>query len=149
MGDYADWGDVAGRYPTIDGAVDAEEAQDSFISGVEAVMNGYLANQFTTPVSGKPPLLEHIAIDLSYAKIAIGKDKHAQKIKDDAMALLEKICEGKVLLTDTDGEQVAQNGQAVWSTENEGGYHPTHSDLGPLYDHQDDDRLQDLANERN
>jgi len=146
MGNYANWDDVTARYPKVATKVDAEEMQDSYISGAEGIMNAYLAKQFTTPVTGEPPLLEDICVDLTYCKIAFNQDKGVPKLKESAMSLLKDICSGAILLTDADGVIVASEGQVVWSSEQN--YNPTHSDLGPDQDFVDPDRLDDLASDR-
>jgi phage gp36-like protein len=146
MGDYADWSDVTARYPKSATKVDAEEMQDSYISGAEGVMNAYLAKQFTTPLSGKPPLLEDICVDLTYCKLAFNQDKGVPKLREAAMELLKDIADGKILLTDATGAVVSSVGAAAWSSDED--YHRTHSDLGPMEDLVDPDRLDDQVSER-
>jgi phage gp36-like protein len=146
MGNYANWDDVTARYPKAATKVDADEMQESYIAGAEAIMNGYLAKQFTTPVTGEPPLLEDICVDLTYCKIAFNQDKGVPKLKEAAMQLLKDICAGAILLTDADGAEVTSVGQAAWSSDED--YHRTHSDLGPDQDFVDPDRLNDLVSER-
>ena len=146
MGNYADWGDVVARYPKASTKVDAEEMQDSYIAGVEGIMNSYLSKQYTTPIAGKPPLLEDIAVDLTYCKIAFNQDKGVPELKKDTMQLLKDIMSGELSLTDSDGELVTMLGGAVWSSEET--YLPTHTDMGPLDDRIDPNRLDDLASER-
>jgi len=146
MGDYADWDDVAARYPKVSTKVDAIEMQDSYIAGAEGIMNAYLAKQFTTPITGEPPLLEDICVDLTYCKIAFNQDKGIPVLKSSAMQLLKDIVAGEILLTDAAGAVVAAAGGVAWSSE--GTYNKTHSDLGPLDDLVDPDRLTDLASDR-
>jgi len=145
MGNYADWEDVAGRYQKISTVVDSQELQASYLAGVEAIMNSYLAKQFTIPVSDKPPLLTDIAIDLAYAKIMVHKDQSAQKIWDRAMAILKNILAGDVLLIDTDGSTIPTLGSVAWSTTKD--YHDSFSMLG-IDDRIDPDLIDDLASER-
>ena len=116
MGDYADWEDVTNRYIKSGNFADSDEMQDSYIAGVEGYMNGFLAKQFTTPLSGKPPLLQDICVDLVYAKIAHNKDKGVPAIRASAIKALEQIVMGDILLTDTNGATIASLGGAVWSS---------------------------------
>ena len=146
MGNYANWDDVTARYPKVETKVDAEEMQDSYIAGVEGIMDSFLAKQFTTPVTGEPPLLEDICVDLTYCKIAFNQDKGVPKLKESAMGLLKMLSTGEILLIDSAGAAVSSNGQAVRSSEED--YHRTHSDLGPMEDFVDPDRLDDLVSER-
>lgn len=146
MGNYADWGDVAGRYPKIASVAGGEELQESFIAGTEAIINSYLAKQFTTPLTGKPPLLTDITIDMVYAKAMVHKDKASETIWERAMAILQNILAGEVLLVDSDGAAVSTLGGAVWSSTED--YFDSFSMLGALYDHVDPDLIDDLKSER-
>lgn len=145
MGDYTTWEGVVGRYPKVASVGDSQELQDSYIEGVEAIMNAYLAKQFTVPIAGSPALLQDIAIDLTYAKVMVHKDKAAKDIWDRAMELLQGILMNDVLLVDGDGDTISTLGQAVWSTTED--YHDTFSMLG-IDDRVDEDLLEDLASER-
>ena len=137
---------MTARYPKVSTKVDAEEMQDSYIAGAEGIMNSFLARQFTTTVSGKPPLLEDICVDLTYSKIAFNQDKGVPELKKAAMDLLKSIADGSILLTDSAGAVVTALGSASWSSNT--GYKSTHSDLGPPDDLVDPDRLADLISER-
>lgn len=145
MGNYCDWADVAGRYPKIGTVVGDNEIQTSYIAGVEAIMDAHLARQFTAPISGKPPLLTEIAIDLTYAKIMIHSDKASGKLHEAAMKLLEQITDSTILLVDSDGQAVAALGQAVWGEAED--YNHTFSMLRED-DVIDPDLLDDLADAR-
>ena len=146
MGNYADWGDVVGRYPKAATKVDSEEMQESYTAGVEAIVNGFLADRYTVPVADKPPLLTDITVDLVYAKIAVNQDKGIPAIKKAAMDLLMKIHDGTIPLINASDEEVASEPGVSWSTEQD--YESTHSHLGPDWDRVDPDRLEDLANDR-
>lgn len=146
MGDYATWEHVIDRYPKADARADSDEMQDSYINGVEALMNSFLAKQFTTPVTGSPPLLESICVDLVYCKLAFNRDKGVPKLEEKTLNLLKEICEGNLLLTDSNGEQIASVGLAVWSEYQD--YQRSFSELGPLCDRVDPDLLEDLSSDR-
>jgi len=147
MGSYADYADVTGRYPTMGKQMDDTEMQESFIAGIEAYMNGYLAKLFTVPVAGKPPLLTDIAIDLAYCRANFRKEKGIDKLQADALARLNTVMNFEVLLMDSDNVYIESVGAAVWSTEMN--YESTFSMLGPLDDRIDLDRLEDLRDDRN
>ena len=146
MGNYADWEDVTSRYPKVNDVADADELQASYVEGVEAWMDSYLAKQFTTPVSGTPPLLKDICIDLVYCKVAFNREKGIPKLKEDTLMILKDICSNAILMSDSDGTVITSNGQAVWSTTED--YDATFSMLGPLNDLIDPDLLEDLINDR-
>lgn len=147
MGNYILWDDVVGRYPKAETKGDSGELQESYIEGTEAFMDAILAKQYTVPVTGSPPLLKDIAIDLAYAKMAVNKDKGVPTIKEDAMKRLKMIMDGDVKLIDENGDEVSVTGEAVWSTTKD--YESTHSMLGAEFDRTDPDLIEDLANERN
>ena len=146
MGSYVNWDDVTGRYPKVVNVADADEMGDSFIIGVEAFMNGYLAKVFTVPVTGSPPLLQEIALDLVYCKIALHKDKGVDALRERTLDTLKMLIEGTIILVDSNGTSVDQVGNAVWISSN--GYHSAFSMLGTPEDLKDQDELDDLVNER-
>ena len=146
MGNYCDWGDVVARYPQASKGVDAPEMGTSFITGVEAVMDSFLVKVFTTPVTGSPPLLKTICIDLVYAKIIFNKDKASNKLREESVAMLKAIVEGDALLVDSDGEVIAALGGVVWSTTEN--FFDAFSMLGADQDLIDPDLREDLIDER-
>jgi phage gp36-like protein len=145
MGNYANWDDVVGRYPKVASVGDSAELQESYIAGVEAVMNSHLAKQFTVPIADEPALLKDVCIDLTYAKIMVHKDKAAQDIYDKAMEILKNLADGMLLLLDANGDTISTLGLAAWSTTKD--YHDTFTMLG-IDDRIDEDLLEDLASER-
>ena len=146
MGNYVNWDDVVGRYPKTSNVSDSDEMTDSFITGIEAFMDGYLAKVFDVPVSGEPPLLKEIATDLVYSKIALHKDKAVPELRERTIQTLKDIIDGTMLLVDSAGDTITQVGQAVWI--NTDGYHSAFSMLGTPEDFVDPDQLSDLVNER-
>ena len=146
MGNYANWDNVTDRYPKAGSFVGSVEMQDSYIAGAEAIINAYISKRFDVPISGEPPLLQDLTVDLTYCKLAFNKDKGVPKLKESVLDMLKMIMSGELLLLDSDGEQVTDYGQATWSSE--GDYNMTHSELGPLDDLIDPDRLDDLADDR-
>lgn len=146
MGDYANWEDVTGRFPSVHKISDAVEMSDSYITGIEAIMNSYLAKVFTTPISDKPPLLTDICVDLVYSKIAVNKDKASGKVKDAAIELLKSIINSEVILLDSSGVAIDVLGHAVWGSQED--YHYSFSMLDPIENLIDPDLLDDEASDR-
>ena len=150
MSDYINWGDVAARYPVAAKKAGADEMAESYIEGAEALMNSYLTKKYTIPVpssGGVSLLLKDVAIDLTYAKMALHNDKAAVKVRDNAMAILKNIVEGTIGLIDGDGNLIPETGDAVWSsTQN---YHESFGHL-PVEDQLvDPDLVEDEYNARN
>ena len=146
MGNYCDWADVVAQYPQASKGADAPEMGDSFITGVEAVMDSFLTKVFTTPVTDSPPLLKTICIDLVYAKIAFNKDKGVTKLREETIGMLKALVEGTVLLLDSSGTVIDSAGPAVWSTTQD--YFDSFSMLGGDRDLVDPDLLEDLVDDR-
>ena len=146
MGNYANWDDVVNRYPKAHTKGGASEMSDSYITGVEAWMDSYLAKQFTTPVAGTPPLLQSVCVDLVYCKIAFNRDKGVPELKKEALGILMSICSGELILVDDSGVQVPSVGLAAWAQHED--YEHSFSELGPLNDLIDPDLLEDLASDR-
>jgi len=108
MGSYADWGDVAGRYPTIEARGGSTEIEESFIQGAEAEINAYLATAYSLPFPAPiPPLIRDLTIDLTYCKMAVGKMEDREKICNRVTSLLEKLRDGDITLT-TSGSVIEQ-----------------------------------------
>ena len=146
MGNYANWDDVVNRYPKDNKVADAPEMSDSYITGVEASMDSYLGKVFTVPLTGEPPLLKDICIDLVHCKIAFNREKGIPDLKKAAIDLLMKIVNSEILLLDSSGTAISTTGQAVWSTTED--YDDAFSMLGTPEDLVDPDLLEDLANDR-
>lgn len=146
MSDYANWDDVVGRYPKTDNVADSVEMATSYIEGVESIMNSYLAKVFTVPLTGEPPLLKDICIDLVYSKIAFHKDKAAGGLRVQAIEMLKQIVEGEMLVVDSSGVIIETVGHGIWSSTQD--YFDAFSMLGSPDDRIDPDLLDDLADER-
>lgn len=146
MGNYANFDDVADRYPTVAKVADSEEMQESFISGVEGWMDAYLTKQFTTPVSDRPPLLTDICVDLTYCKINFNRDKGIPKLKEDTLKILMDISTGMIQLTDSAGAEITMRGHAIFGSMTQ--YEPSFSMLGTPDDLVDPDLLTDLISDR-
>lgn len=128
----------------------------TFIEDAEADINAMIANQYAVPVSGTPPLLRSIATDLACYRVLSRRVFTQERLKDsvwpdrykEADERLQKIAEGKIALVNSSGTLIATSAARaeVWSDTMD--YHPTFHE-GPDTSHiVDEDKLDDIAEER-
>ena len=137
---YATFDDVQKRYPPISTMIgtDANDVSTAdissiYVSDAEGLINAYLGARYQTPLQTEP-LVTMLATDLALFKLMEDKlpriPDFAEKRREHAIDLLEKLRDGKMVLS-TDQTTVASGDQDAWS--NVGSYHPVFSPvLGEL-----------------
>nr|DAI24804.1 MAG TPA: head to tail adaptor [Caudoviricetes sp.] len=78
----------------------------SIISSVSALIDGYVAPRYRLPLVNQYEILKDAACDIVFYKLYnIQPPENARKRYEDAMALLERIASGKVMLNEPTGEE--------------------------------------------
>ena len=125
-------------------------------SDAQTEINARIGKLYSLPFTQEIPILETICTDLAIYRSITGKmtiDEESPWFLryKESRDLLDKIVAGEMVLVTSSGEIVSQrsddvSGQKPWS--NNMNYHPTHTEL-PWTEHvQDEDKIDDLANER-
>jgi len=144
---YIKWDDVISRYPVAGrNSEDATEVTDSFINGAEAYINAKLAKTFTVPFSDAPELIKDLTIDLTYAKMAVGKLDDRKAIKDHVDDTLKELVNGEMALVTSSGDVFEATGDGVWSEH--GDYVSTFDVDDPFNWEVDQDRIDDIEDDR-
>lgn len=123
-----------------------------YIGGADAIINSKLARTYTVPISPAPPILEALSTDLTlYYLLAkrvaatapsmggsnAGRNEWFDRYKE-AMALLDKIAMGEMLLLTSSGELInpapsgADVGGSAWS--NNQGFSQTFANDAYIYE---------------
>ncbi len=124
MGRYIGWDHLAGRYSQVVGFADAEEVGSNYITYGEAEVDARLAKAFDVPfASGSSyPTVRDLAIDFSYLRMSLGKDKTRSALRKELDGKIIDLCEGRLEIVDDSGEVIGRGGLiggTIWSsTEN-------------------------------
>lgn len=127
----------------------------TFVQDAEAEVDATIALRYAVPVTGEPPILRTVATDLAIYRI-LRRFYTQERLKDsvwpqafkEARDTLKMLAEGSKLLVDTSGTLIAARSDVdeVWSSTE--AYHPTFHE-GPRGSHiVDEDKLEDIADER-
>ena len=131
-------------------------ALGAFLADAEAEVNAALAQRYTVPVSGSPPILASIATDIALYRVLSRRIFTQDRLKDsvwpgvfkEARDLLAKLANGELLLYNSSGSTIeAESANDMpWSSTED--YHSTFHE-GPLSTQIiDREKLDDLADER-
>jgi len=131
MGNYIDADDLIGRLngTTLQDLLDTENTSgdiaqglmDSIIERAEGVVDGYISTRYTTPV-GSGALVQEWALRCAMYELYARSmcPEIPEKIKDaykDALAMLDKVAAGKLLLPGTTATPTAADGLPIVSAD--------------------------------
>jgi len=78
MGRYADWDDVANRYPDIAKLAGSIELGTSWLAGAEDELDARLAARYTVPFAAPVPgLINDLIIDMTYWRATMRQESSA------------------------------------------------------------------------
>lgn len=121
MGKYHDWSDVSERYrhaSTVDGSV---AVNSSFLVFSEAEIESRLASHFTVPFSDNNLTVKDLCIDMSYARLAVGKVDDAEDIRASVLERINALKAGEMTMLTDSGDVVLAGASAMYS--NTASYH--------------------------
>lgn len=158
MGNYASNSDIYNVIPMVGSETEITSLHiANFINEAESIINTYLSNSYTVPISGGAPILTTLTVGIACYRLLARRVFTAQQLKDSVwpdrfkedMEILEEIASGDAAVVTTSGTilpaTVAAGG--VWS--NQEGYVQTTSELDPEYERVDPVKEDDLSAERN
>lgn len=127
-----------------------------FIEDAEAEINAMVANLYTVPIAGGPPLLRAVATDMALYRILSRRLFTQERLQNsvwpdrfkEAQDLLKEIASGKTPLVDSGGTLVGNRRDVARVESNTMNYHQTFSELGGLDHFIDPDKIDDLEDER-
>jgi phage gp36-like protein len=145
-------GAVLNAQPLIASASAVTSSQIALHLGqAEAMVWGYTAKRYSTPISPVPPLLESICIDLAVYGVLVKQAILANSLEDspwpdrykEALDLLKDVASGEIPLTTTSGALITQQGNYVsgFSTPK---YQPTFTELPFEFAYLDPDKAEAL-----
>ena len=129
----------------------------TFAQDAEAEIDGWLAQRYTTPVTGSPPLLRTAATKLSIGLILsqnvftqerINSSEWPEAFVTNAKRIMKGLVDGKMILVSSAGAVIDSRNDLteVWS--NTMNYHSTKSELDPTREFVDEDKTEALEDER-
>lgn len=124
MGRYINWADVTGRYQDFAKGPDAGVGETAFVLPAEAEVDGRLAPLYTVPFSPAPYLVKDLCIDVAYYKATI-KQESSKVIGESLERRFKAIIDGTLLLTNSAGTIVEEQGGSAWCSNS------YHSSFGP------------------
>ena len=113
----------------------------TYAGDAEALVNAWIAQRYTVPVSGNPPLLVTLATDLAVYRTLALRVFTSERMNESAwpdrykesMSMLERIAAGDIPLVTVSGDLVTEGSATiageVWSSKV--GYLPTMTEVGP------------------
>lgn len=122
----------------------------------EALVWGYTAKRYSTPITPVPPLLESICIDLAVYGVLVKQAILANSLEGspwpdrykEAMELLKDISNGAVPLVTSSGAAIVQGGNNITTGFSAPKYQPIFTDLGFEYAKIDPDKIDTLLASR-
>lgn len=146
MGRYIEFNDLVERYPTANTRGGDTTIDSGYIVPAEFEVDGWFSRHMTVPFSSNNMTVKDLAIDLTYVRLAIGKDERVDKIEKRLMDRVKRIQDGEEEMRTSDGNAVQVIGDAVFSTEE--GYHTSFGpDDASMY-RVDSDWMQDVEDDR-
>ena len=154
---YATIDDVFSRYAPIhtmvgtgNNEVSSAEVSSVFIGDAQSFMDAHLGKRYVVPVAAEP-LITQIATDLAIANMMHEKlgeiPNFIQPRYDRAISMLDKLSEGKMILTSNSTTLTSSYDSFAWSSTQS--YHSIFSPvLGELDQAADQDRIDADKNER-
>jgi hypothetical protein len=146
MGRYVDWSYIVNRTPSANTAGGSKEVDSAFIIPTEFEVDGLLSTHFTTPFSSNNMTVKELVADLVYAKMNVGKDKHAVKYKERAMEMVDNLKAGTMNMILLDGTVVGAVNGTAWSNTQD--YHPVFGISDEIYQTKDQDQIDHENAER-
>lgn len=142
--------------PTVGSVSNVTSAHIADMIGMaDAEINAVLSKRYTVPITDDCPVLTTISTNLTtyytlrrlYTREKQNKSDWVDGYKERATSLLEKLMDGEIGLVTSSGAVVAAADVAeVWSNTKD--YVPTFSELDYTQSVIDDDKLDDLEDER-
>jgi phage gp36-like protein len=129
----------------------------TYAGDAEALVNARVANRYTVPVSGQPPLLVTLTTDLAVYRVLALRVFTSERMNEsmwpdrykESSALLDQIASGDIPLVTTSGDLVGENGALdgeVWSSKM--AYIPTFSEAPWSISEIDRDKAKDELDNR-
>jgi phage gp36-like protein len=123
----------------------------------EAEVNGKLAKLYAVPVPGEPPLLAAIATDIALYRVLSQRVFTQERLQEsewpdkfkEARELLDEIASGAISIVNSADEIISTSNASasqVWSNTKD--HHVTKTELPPELEIQDEDKIEDLLDER-
>lgn len=149
-------GAVLNAQPLIQSASAINSAQIALHLGqAEALVWGYTAKKYATPITPTPPILESICIDLAVYGVLVKQAIMANSLEQspwpdrykEALDMLKEIGAGTVPLLNASGALITGGGN--YSTAfSSPSYKPTFTELPPEFAQTDPDKINDLLSDR-
>lgn len=127
-----------------------------FIDRAESIVDAKLACQYTLPFASTPPMVETIATDMAVGRLLKQRiftqekrnDSTWPKVFDEAMDLLDSICDGSIPLTTSSGDVIGvrTDRNVPWSSTTD--YNPTFTEDAPRNQFIDPDKIEDIRDDR-
>ena len=144
---YITFKEATQRYPLLeDWAKQSSDVNSALLHYAEVHLDSMLASHFTVPFSGPPRVIKDLAIDLSYAKALLPRDREQYKtVMDEIKDRISDIKSGAESIVTDSGTIIAKSatgGAEIWSTTQD--YHSVHSflDAEDSYTHISSGQLQ-------
>jgi phage gp36-like protein len=129
----------------------------TYATDAEALVNARVANRYTVPISGSPPLLVTLATDLAVYRTLALRIFTSERMNDspwpdrykESSALLDRIAEGDIPIVTASGDLIDENGALageVWSSKQ--AYIPTFSEIPWGSQEVDRDKVRDELDDR-
>ena len=127
----------------------------AYAERAEAEINARLAKAYSLPIKRSVPLLTSVATDLTIHGLLAKRMRLSGKVDEDvlrsfsyAREVLEDVVAGKIPLVDSSGSAIATSDSDAPLWTNTEGYTPTFHE-GPWSEmDQDEDKLQDIRDDR-
>lgn len=151
MGDYTNAIDLRKLFKKIDTANLNDNDLEFYITMAESVVKGKIAKRYDVTFSAVPPLIRYISAELSLIFVlnrfftgeTRSKNDWRDVRKQDNDKLLNDIADGKIALTDSSGNIIAQRTDNQGIESNTKDYTPTFSHLDVEDQKLDKDREDD------
>ena len=144
-----EYDDIARAHKSVENlSYNADDVNSYHIPYAVAEMHSRLANYYTVPFSSNNWTAKHIAIELTYARIAPVKDDQRDKIRQDALDLIQALIDGSASMITDSGDTISlsSSNSPIYSSEED--YHPIFTVDDPEYWVADEDKIDDLRDER-
>ena len=148
MGRYIEWDDVVNRYPEINNLGGSDEISSSYIVYAEGMVDGLLADFYTTPFSSNNITVRDLCIDCVYWRAGRFKLDDAAAVQSEFYAYIDRLKSREMQMIDTSGTVLSIGISNAPIYTNVQSYHSFFGVDDPIEWMTDEDWLEDQADER-